>query len=62
MITMDWIAAISFIAGILLIIVGIALVFNLPVIMLFFEKIVGIVCVILGFVALVFGWKLVKSV
>lgn len=59
---MDWIAAISFIAGILLIIVGIALVFNLPVIMLFFEKIVGIVCVILGLVALFFGWKLVKSV
>jgi hypothetical protein len=59
---MDWIAAISFIAGILLIIVGIALVFNLPMIMLFFEKIVGIVCVVLGLVALVFGWKLVKSV
>jgi hypothetical protein len=59
---MDWIAAISFIAGILLIIVGIALVFNLPMIMLFFEKIVGIVCVILGLVALVFGWKLIKSV
>jgi len=62
MITMDWIALISFIAGIILLIIGIALLFNLPAIMLFFEKIVGLLFVILGIVALVFGWKLVKSV
>lgn len=62
MITMDWIAFISFIAGIILVIVGIALLFNLPAIMHFFEKIVGLLCVLLGIVALTFGWKLVRSV
>jgi hypothetical protein len=62
MITMDWIAFISFIAGIILLIIGIALLFNLPAIMLFFEKIVGLLFVLLGIVALVFGWKLVRSV
>lgn len=62
MITMDWIALLSLIAGIVLVIIGIALLFNLPVIMLFFEKIVGLMCLLLGIVALVFGWKLVKSV
>ena len=61
-ITMDWIALLSLIAGIILVIVGIALLFNLPVIMLFFEKIVGFLCVLLGIVALIFGWKLVRSV
>lgn len=59
---MDWIALLSLIAGIILVIVGIALLFNLPVIMLFFEKIVGFMCVLLGIVALIFGWKLVRSV
>jgi len=59
---MDWIAFISFIAGIILVIVGIALLFNLPAIMHFFEKIVGLLCVLLGIVALTFGWKLVRSV
>jgi hypothetical protein len=59
---MDWIALLSFIAGIILVIVGIALLFNLPVIMAFFEKIVGLLCLLLGIVALFFGWKLVRSV
>ncbi len=62
MITMDWIAFIAFIAGIILVIIGIALLFNLPAIMHFFEKIVGLLCVLLGVVSIVFGWKLFKSV
>ena len=59
---MDWIAVISFIAGIVLVIIGIALIFNMPVIMMLFEKIVGALCVLLGAVALIFAWKLIKSV
>jgi hypothetical protein len=59
---MDWIAVISFIAGIVLVIIGIALIFNMPVIMVLFEKIVGALCVLLGAVALIFAWKLIKSV
>lgn len=62
MITMDWIALISFIVGIILVILGIAFLFNLSAIMLFFEKIIGFLCILLGVVALFFGWKLVKSV
>jgi hypothetical protein len=59
---MDWIAFISFIVGIILVIIGIAFLFNLSAIMLFFEKIIGFLCLLLGIVAIVFGWKLVKSV
>jgi hypothetical protein len=59
---MDWIAVISFIAGIVLVIIGIALIFNMPVIMVLFEKIVGALCVLLGAVALIFAWKLIKIV
>lgn len=59
---MDWIAVISFIAGIVLVIIGIALIVNMPVIMVLFEKIVGALCVLLGAVALIFAWKLIKSV
>jgi hypothetical protein len=59
---MDWIAVISFIAGIVLVIIGIALIINMPVIMVLFEKIVGALCVLLGAVALIFAWKLIKSV
>jgi hypothetical protein len=59
---MDWIAVISFIAGIVLVIIGIALIINMPVIMVLFEKIVGVLCVFLGAVALIFAWKLIKSV
>ncbi len=62
MITMDWIALIAFIVGIILVILGIAFLFNLSAIMLFFEKIIGFLCILLGVVALFFGWKLVKSV
>lgn len=62
MIAMDWIAFILFIAGIILVILGAALLFDLPVIMNFFEKIAGVLCIFLGIVALVFGWKLVRSV
>jgi ABC-type siderophore export system fused ATPase/permease subunit len=62
MITMDWIALISFIVGIILVIIGIAYLFNLSAIMLLFEKIIGFLCVLLGITALFFGWKLVKNV
>jgi hypothetical protein len=61
-ITMDWIAAIAFIAGIILIIIGIAFVLNLPAIMTLIEEIVGVLCILLGIVAIIFGTKLVKSV
>ncbi len=59
---MDWIAFVLFIAGIILVILGAALLFNLSVIMDFFEKIAGVLCIFLGIVALFFGWKLVRSV
>jgi len=59
---MDWIAAIAFIAGIILIIIGIAFVLNLPAIMTLIEEIVGVLCILLGIVAIIFGTKLVKSV
>jgi hypothetical protein len=59
---MDWIAVISFIAGIVLVIIGIALIINIPVIMVLFEKIVGALCILLGAVALIFAWKLIKIV
>jgi uncharacterized membrane protein len=59
---MDWIAFVAIIAGIILVIVGFALLFDLPAIMIFFDKVVGFLCVLLGIVALTFGWKLIKSV
>lgn len=59
---MDWIAFILFIAGIILLILGTALLFNLSIIMAFLEKIAGVLCLFLGVVALFFGWKLVKAV
>ncbi|MBP1929187.1 hypothetical protein J2741_001734 [Methanolinea mesophila] len=59
---MDWIAVISFIAGIVLVVIGIALILNMSMIMVLFEKIVGALCVLLGAVALIFAWKLIKSV
>jgi hypothetical protein len=48
--------------GIILVIIGIAYLFNLAAIMLLFEKIIGFLCILLGVMALFFGWKLVKNV
>lgn len=59
---MDWIAVISFIAGIVLVVIGIALILNMSMIMVLFEKIVGALLILLGVVALIFAWKLIKSV
>jgi hypothetical protein len=61
-ISMDWIALVSFIAGIILVVLGIALLLDLSAIVQFFTRIVGFLCVLLGVVALAFGWRLVKSV
>ncbi len=58
---MDWIAAIAFIAGIITIIVGIALLFNLSIIIQIMDKIFGIFCIAFGIVAITFGYKLIKS-
>ena len=62
MIKMDWIAVIAIISGIILLIIGIALIFNLSLLMQLVEEILGALCVILGVVALIFGSKLLKSV
>jgi hypothetical protein len=59
---MDWIALVAFVAGIILLILGISLVFNLPAIMDFFQKIMGFLCLLLGAVSIFFGYKLMKSV
>jgi len=59
---MDWIALVAFIAGIILLILGGSLVLNLPVIIGFFQAIMGFLCILLGVVAVFFGWKLMKTV
>ena len=59
---MDWIALVSFIAGIILLILGGSLVLNLPVIIGFFQAIMGFLCIMLGIVSVFFGWKLIKAV
>lgn len=59
---MDWIALVAFIAGIILLILGGSLVFNLPVIIGFFQTIMGFLCILLGVVAVFFGWKLTRNV
>jgi hypothetical protein len=61
-ILMDWLAAISYIAGIILLIIGVSLVFHLSAVLSFVQEILGILCLILGVVALVFGTKLARSV
>jgi TRAP-type C4-dicarboxylate transport system permease small subunit len=59
---MDWIGVIAFIAGIILILIGVGLALNLPAVMQFVEEILGILCIILGIIAAIFGVKLIKSV
>jgi hypothetical protein len=59
---MDWLAAISYIAGIILLVIGVSLVFHLSAVLSFMQEILGILCLILGAVALVFGTKLARSV
>jgi uncharacterized membrane protein HdeD (DUF308 family) len=59
---MDWIAAIAFIAGIVTIIVGIALLFNLSLVIQIMDKIFGVFCIVFGVSAIIFGYKLIKSV
>jgi hypothetical protein len=61
-ILMDWLAAIAFIAGIILLIIGISLVFHLSAVMAFLQEILGVLCLILGVIALIFGTKLARSV
>lgn len=58
---MDWIAAVALIAGIILLIIGVGFLLNLSAIMTLFEEIFGLFCIILGIVALFFGFKLVKT-
>jgi uncharacterized membrane protein HdeD (DUF308 family) len=58
---MDWIATIAFIAGIITIIIGIALLFNLSMVIQIMDKIFGAFCIIFGVAAIVFGYKLIKS-
>lgn len=59
---MDWIGVIAVLAGIILIIIGAGLVFNLPALMQFVEEVIGALCILLGAVALLFGAKLLRSV
>lgn len=59
---MDWIALVAFVAGIILLILGGSLVLNLPVIIGFFQAIMGFLCIMLGIVSVFFGWKLIKAV
>ena len=59
---MDWLAATAFIAGIILLILGGSLVFNLPAVLMFMQEILGVLCLALGVLALFVGVKLIRSI
>jgi hypothetical protein len=58
---MDWIAAVALIAGIILLIIGVGFVLNLDQIISLFEEIFGLLCIVLGVLALYFGFKLIRT-
>jgi len=58
---MDWIAATSYVAGVVFLIIGVSLVFHLPAVLAFMQEILGFLCIILGVLALFFGTKLLRS-
>lgn len=58
---MDWIAAVALIAGIILLIIGAGFVLNLDQVISLFEEIFGLLCIILGVLALYFGFKLIRT-
>jgi len=57
----DWLGIISLGVGAVLIVFGIALVFNIESIMTFLEKILGTAVFIVGILLTLFGYKLLNA-
>jgi len=57
----DWLGIISLGVGAVLIVFGIALVFNIEAIMTFLEKILGTAVFIAGILLALFGYKLLNA-
>ncbi|OPX66935.1 MAG: hypothetical protein A4E37_01738 [Methanoregulaceae archaeon PtaB.Bin056] len=58
---MDYLGLGSLIVGILFILTGVSLVFNIPEIMPWVEELAGFIALVIGFALFYFGYRLIRA-